>query len=179
MGDRLSQRYLPEFVYGSIDGIVTTFAVVAGAVGASLAPAIVIILGFANLFADGFSMAISNYLSVRSQVDLHRSHADARRVALRAKNPRKTAFATFISFVVVGFIPLCSYILALLFPALATVQVTLATFLTAIALLLVGSIKGVVSKRPLLSSAFETLAIGGSAAMLAFVVGYLLRGLAG
>ena len=68
MRGNFSQRYLPEFVYGSIDGIVTTFAVVAGAVGATLSPAIILILGFANLFADGFSMAISNYLSIKSQM---------------------------------------------------------------------------------------------------------------
>ena len=57
-GKKLEKRYLPEFVYGGIDGAVTTFAVVAGVIGASLSPAIVLILGFANLFADGFSMDI-------------------------------------------------------------------------------------------------------------------------
>ena len=46
-----------DFIYGSIDGAVTTFAVVAGVVGASLSPGIILILGFANLFADGFAMA--------------------------------------------------------------------------------------------------------------------------
>ena len=52
--------YLEEFVYGATDGAVTTFAVVAGVVGASLSPSVVLILGFANLFADGFSMAVGN-----------------------------------------------------------------------------------------------------------------------
>ena len=60
-------KYLPDFVYGGIDGSVTTFAIVAGVTGASLSPTIVLILGFANLFADGFSMAISNYLSTKSR----------------------------------------------------------------------------------------------------------------
>lgn len=50
-----------DFIYGSIDGVVTTFAIVAGVVGASLSPNIVLILGFANMFADGFSMAVANY----------------------------------------------------------------------------------------------------------------------
>ena len=59
--------YLSDFVYGGIDGSVTTFAVVAGIVGASLSPSIVLILGFANLFADGFSMAVGNYLSTKSK----------------------------------------------------------------------------------------------------------------
>jgi len=56
-----------NFVYGAIDGAVTTFAVVTGVVGASLSPSIIIILGFANLLADGFSMAIGNYLAVKTQ----------------------------------------------------------------------------------------------------------------
>ena len=58
--------YLPDFVYGANDGIVTTFAVVAGAAGASLSPGVIIILGLANLLADGFSMGASNFLSLRS-----------------------------------------------------------------------------------------------------------------
>ena len=61
--------YLGEFVYGAIDGTVTTFAVVSGATGASLSPIIVVILGFANLIGDGFSMACGNLLSERSQRD--------------------------------------------------------------------------------------------------------------
>lgn len=58
---------LGDFVYGATDGAVTTFAVVAGVVGASLSPSIVLILGFANLLADGFSMAVGNYLAARAQ----------------------------------------------------------------------------------------------------------------
>lgn len=62
-------QYLGEFVYGAIDGTVTTFAVVSGAAGASLSPIIVVILGFANLIGDGFSMACGNLLSERTQRD--------------------------------------------------------------------------------------------------------------
>ncbi len=69
-------KCLPEFVYGSIDGTVTTFAVVAGAVGANLGSAIILILGFANLFADGFSMAISNFMSKRSEIDIGKKYFD-------------------------------------------------------------------------------------------------------
>jgi len=60
---------IEDFVYGAIDGAVTTFAVVAGVVGASLSPSIVLILGFANLFADGFAMAVGNYLSAKSKIE--------------------------------------------------------------------------------------------------------------
>ncbi|MBO8160260.1 MAG: VIT1/CCC1 transporter family protein [Thermosipho sp. (in: Bacteria)] len=60
-------KYLGSAVYGASDGIVTTFAVVAGVAGANLDPKVVLILGFANLFADGFSMAVGNYLSEKSE----------------------------------------------------------------------------------------------------------------
>jgi len=59
--------YLKDMIYGAIDGTVTTFAIVAGVTGASLSPAVILILGFANLFADGFSMAVSNFLSIRAE----------------------------------------------------------------------------------------------------------------
>ncbi len=60
------QNYLGEFVYGGIDGSVTTFAVVAGSVGAGLDSAVIIILGFANLLADGFAMSVGAFLSAKS-----------------------------------------------------------------------------------------------------------------
>jgi vacuolar iron transporter family protein len=62
-------NYLRDFVYGGVDGAVTTFAVVAGTIGASLSPRIVLILGAANLIADGFSMAASNFLGTRAERD--------------------------------------------------------------------------------------------------------------
>ncbi len=58
---------IEDFIYGATDGAITTFAVVAGVVGASLSPSIILILGFANLFADGFSMSIGNYLSEKTR----------------------------------------------------------------------------------------------------------------
>jgi VIT1/CCC1 family predicted Fe2+/Mn2+ transporter len=62
-------NYLRDVVYGGIDGAVTTFAVVAGVVGASLSANIVIILGLANLLADGISMAAGNYSATKTEVD--------------------------------------------------------------------------------------------------------------
>jgi VIT1/CCC1 family predicted Fe2+/Mn2+ transporter len=61
--------YIGDIVFGTNDGIVTTFAVVAGVAGASLSPLVVIILGLANLLADGFSMGAGNYLAVKSRQD--------------------------------------------------------------------------------------------------------------
>ena len=72
---RLAQRpghgFLHDFIYGAIDGVVTTFAVVASAAGAGLNSGIIIVLGVANLVADGFSMASGNYLGTRAQRERH------------------------------------------------------------------------------------------------------------
>ncbi|HMF54771.1 MAG TPA: VIT1/CCC1 transporter family protein [Pyrinomonadaceae bacterium] len=62
-------NYLRDWIYGGIDGSVTTFAVVTGVVGAQLSPVVILVLGFANLLADGFSMAASNYLGTRAEQD--------------------------------------------------------------------------------------------------------------
>src|SRR4029079_14108474 len=73
IAERLSagpkQNYLRDWIYGGIDGSVTTFAVVTGVVGAHLSPAIIVIMGLANLRGDGFSMAASNFLGTRSEHD--------------------------------------------------------------------------------------------------------------
>ncbi|MCH7568081.1 MAG: VIT1/CCC1 transporter family protein [Nanoarchaeota archaeon] len=172
----IERKYLPEFVYGGIDGAITTFAVVAGVVGASLSSSIVLILGFANLFADGFSMAVSNYLSTKSQKELHIKHKHR---YYGNVNATKTAFATFISFFIIGFIPLISFVLALAVPFIDANKFLYSAVLTGIALLIVGGVKGRIVQKNYFKSAFETLLIGGIAATLAFLVGYLLRGLVG
>lgn len=174
---REERLYLPEFVYGGIDGAVTTFAVVAGAVGASLSAAVVLILGFANLFADGFSMAVSNYLATKSQTELHRRHRDYAEIKKLGKHPLKTAFATFISFFLMGFIPLISFVAAALFPQFAAHQFLASFILTGIALATVGAVKGIIVKKHWLHAAFETLLIGGVAAILAYVVGSIAHNL--
>lgn len=63
-------NYLGDFVLGAIDGAVTTFAVVSGSAGAGLPAGVAVVLGFANIFADGFSMAVSNYFSTKSEHEL-------------------------------------------------------------------------------------------------------------
>ena len=68
-------QYIKSTIYGGLDGIITTFAVVAGVAGASLSSGIVLILGFANLLADGLSMAIGDYLSTQAEVE----YADSKR----------------------------------------------------------------------------------------------------
>ena len=66
----VSHSYLRDFIYGAIDGAVTTFAVVCGVQGAGLPAGVVIILGVVNLIADGFSMAASNFLGTRAEQQL-------------------------------------------------------------------------------------------------------------
>lgn len=171
------RRYLPEFVYGGIDGAVTTFAVVAGAIGASLNATIILILGFANLFADGFSMAVSNYLSTKSEVALHKKHTDYKRVKRKLKKPINSALATFVSFVVIGFIPLLSFILAFQYGYFDQNKFLYSFILTGVALVVVGSVKGYITKEKGFSSALETLLIGGVAALIAYGVGAFIKGL--
>ncbi|MCF4098028.1 VIT1/CCC1 transporter family protein [Maritalea mediterranea] len=67
VGPKIS--YLRDWIYGGIDGAVTTFAIVAGVVGAELTAGVVVVLGIANLLADGFSMAASNYSGTKAEID--------------------------------------------------------------------------------------------------------------
>jgi VIT1/CCC1 family predicted Fe2+/Mn2+ transporter len=64
-----SASYLRDWVYGGIDGTVTTFAIMAGVVGANLEARVVLILGACNLLADGLSMAAANYSSTKTEID--------------------------------------------------------------------------------------------------------------
>lgn len=66
-------NYVRDWVYGGIDGAITTFAIVAGVAGASLSAKVIVVLGIANLLADGFSMAASNFSGTKTELDdLHR-----------------------------------------------------------------------------------------------------------
>jgi vacuolar iron transporter family protein len=67
LGTGPQESYLRDWIYGGIDGAVTTFAVAAGVAGASLSPQVVLILGCANLLADGFSMAVANYSGTKTE----------------------------------------------------------------------------------------------------------------
>ncbi|HLD16057.1 MAG TPA: VIT1/CCC1 transporter family protein [Candidatus Nanoarchaeia archaeon] len=220
-------EYLGEFVYGAIDGTVTTFAVVAGATGASLSPLVVIILGFANLIADGFSMACGNFLSEIARKDyiarerkneelevkyIPESERDEVRAIFRkkgfkgkllekvvkiitarkkiwvdtmmtdelglikdGKNPWKTARITYLSFVLIGLIPLLSYVLSYFIPYFQEKTFETAVAMTLISLSIIGIIKMEITKKNLFTSVFETVFIGGAAATIAYYVGYLLK----
>lgn len=162
---RIQRTYLPEFVYGGMDGAVTTFAIVAGTVGAALEPIIVIILGFANLFADGFSMAASNYLSKKSEEELGGGN----------KNPFKTAVATFVAFVVVGFVPLFAFVAALFYTPLVQWQFETSIALTGVAFIIIGFERGRLANTSISRSIFSTLLIGGAAAAISYGIGAFLQ----
>src|SRR3972149_2585967 len=153
MKKSFERHYLPEFVYGGIDGSVTTFAVVAGAIGASFSNTVILVLGFANLLADGVSMALSDYVSSESDREMHSR-------TKFAKKSSNSAWATFFSFVIVGLIPLLFFVLAQFFPSLTDKAFLFSIILTAFAFLFVGSVKGLITGKHPIYSAFETLMIG-------------------
>lgn len=173
------EAYLGELVYGAIDGTVTTFAVVAAAAGAGLSSTIVIILGIANLIGDGFSMGASAYLAAKSERDLKkRRHTESESTEefTHDETPFQDGVITFASFVVVGFIPILPYVLDAIFGLkmaltdlfLFSIVITAVTFVT------VGWLKANVTKTSRLRAAAETLALGGVAAGLSYILGDLL-----
>lgn len=226
-----SQSYLRDFVYGAIDGCVTTFAVVAGVVGANLSAGVIIILGFANLIADGFSMAVSNYLGtkadeqlLRKARDIEEKHIDtiprgeraeirhifqqkgfegdllehivdvitANRklwvetmlqdewgLTLSTRSAIKAGVATFIAFVVIGFVPLLPFVAFYSSEQPAGRLFFWSIILTGAAFFGVGALKSRFVNESWLRAGLETLAMGGGAAGLAYLVGVFLRSLGG
>jgi len=156
--------YVGNFVYGANDGIVTTFAVVAGVVGASLSPGIIVILGLANLLADGFSMGASNFLAVRTEHDLAKKDHGF-------QEPFENGLVTFVAFVVAGFIPLIPYI----FNIFGEQQFLISSLLAGLSFFTVGVARRVITKGNLLTGGLEMLAIGGIAALVAYGVGWAIK----
>lgn len=169
----LQEEYLEEFIYGAIDGIVTTFAIVSSVVGAGLSPSIVLILGLANLFADGFSMGSSSYLSSVSARDLARKNNET-----TSSSPLRNALATFLSFILVGGVSLIPFIIAIFNTEFSQSAFLWSAILTGIAFILVGVVKAKVTHTHVGKSAISILFVGAVASIIAYAVGYFLQGLA-
>ena len=161
------QTYLPDLVYGANDGIVTTLVVIASVSGAALSSTVVLILGIANLLADGFSMGTSNVLSVRSTL----TAATRPRLLDASRN----GFATFGAFVLAGLLPLSTYLL----PFANDVRFPTACALAAVALFGVGACRSCFSDRPWLVAGLEMLVLGAIASAVAYVVGAAAASLVG
>lgn len=222
-------NWISDFVYGGIDGAITTFAVVAGVEGASLSIPIILILGFANLFADGFSMSVGKYLSDKASLEQYQKirqiefehltqkteherqevveiltnygfkGKDLERateiitsdpeawVDLMMRNefnmtnenirPLTGGFVTFVSFLLIGFIPLTAYTFKALLPFDQAQMFIFTSIATLLALFFVGTVKSKFSMRHWFLSGLETMFIGGVAAAIAYIIGFLLRGL--
>jgi VIT1/CCC1 family predicted Fe2+/Mn2+ transporter len=162
--------YLKAMVYGANDGIITTFAVVAGVAGAGLDARIVLILGMANLIADGFSMGVGDFLGERAEGALRKQRGESGKPYLWV-----TGVLTFISFVIAGALPLLPYVAQFLgFPLETRHQLFVSIISTALALFLVGALRTVVTGGTWWKNGSEVLSVGAIAATVAYAVGALI-----
>jgi VIT1/CCC1 family predicted Fe2+/Mn2+ transporter len=159
-------HYLRDMVYGALDGVITTLAVVTGAAGAHLEWRIGVILGLANLVADGLSMGASNYLALKSELEQTR-----RSVAEEA--PWRHGLATAASFAVAGSLPLVAYPVSLAFavPVVPVPVVPVAVVLAAVGLIAAGAVRAPFVRKPVWISAGEMFLVGLAAATAAYGVG--------
>ena len=79
----IARHYIRELIYGANDGIITTFAVVAGVAGGGLSLQPVLIVGAGNLLADGLSMGVGNYLAIRPHESVLEVEARPQEAAFR------------------------------------------------------------------------------------------------
>jgi vacuolar iron transporter family protein len=161
-----ARHYIRDLVYAANDGIITTFAVVAGVQGAKLAPLVVLALGFANLAADGLSMAVGNYLGVKSEraVELGETFVEGE----ESRHALKHAAVTWGAFMAGGLVPLLPFLTSL--PQIAASNASI--FSSAAALFAVGALRTRITRRPWWHSGLEMLIVGALAGSVAYVVGW-------
>jgi vacuolar iron transporter family protein len=161
-------HYLRDMVYGALDGVITTMAVLAGAEGASLSMRVGLILGMANLLGDGISMGASNYLGLRSEIEQAGG-------SIASEAPWRHGLATVAAFVAVGSAPLLAFAVsawsgAPVFPLAGT--------LAALALVGAGVVRARFVGKTATRSAFEMVSVGVLAGGTAYLVGRLASSLA-
>jgi VIT1/CCC1 family predicted Fe2+/Mn2+ transporter len=155
---------LRDAVFSVNDGIITTFAVVAGSAGAEFSPKVALILGLANLFADGFSMASGIYIGIKSEVEYETSKGGHGRFL---DSPLKHAVVTFFAFGVGGILPLLPFFF------FTQPKFVFSVAIVGISMFAIGLIKSIYTGKHWLRSGFEVLMIGSVAAAMAYLVGYL------
>lgn len=167
----LARHYIRDLIYGANDGIITTFAVVAGVTGGNLSSGAILIVGVANLFADGLSMGVGNYLSIRS----HESAREAQNLPEEEASPARHGFATLVAFVVAGAVPLIPYTVRFA----PDLRFTASVALTLLTLFVVGSLRSLVTVDWWWTAGLEMLLLGilvaaaayGSGALVAMLIG--------
>ncbi len=167
----IARHYVRELIYGANDGIITTFAVVAGVSGGGLPLQVVLIIGAANLFADGLSMAVGNYLAIRS----HESVLEAQNLPEEESSPFRHGLATFAAFVLAGVLPLVPYTI----PDLPADRFGSSVALTLLALFAVGASRSLIANVRWWIGGAEMLALGGVVAAIAYASGAAVAALVG
>lgn len=162
----VAQHYIRDLVYGANDGIITTFAVVAGVTGGTLAPITVLVLGVANLLADGLSMGVGNYLGIRSDERVR----EAQELPEQEAFPIRHGLATFVAFVTAGAVPLVPYV----FSGIAADRFVWSTVLSLGALFGVGAARARVGTGSWWSNGLEMLGLGVLVGAVAYGSGVVL-----
>jgi vacuolar iron transporter family protein len=167
------QHNVRDIIYAAHDGIVTTFAVVAGARGADLGPGVVIALGLANLAADGLSMAVGNYLGIKSEraAELR----DGFREWEESVHAARHGSVTWISFIVAGMVPLLPFLVGQ-----APGGAFRSSLIWAAATLFgIGALRTWVTRQHWWRSGLEMLVVGALAGGVAYLVGQGVERLTG
>lgn len=160
-----ARHYIRDLVYAANDGIITTFAVVAGVQGAKLSPLVVLVLGFANLAADGLSMAVGNYLGVKSERAVELGEAFVERE--ESRHAVKHAAVTWGAFMVGGLVPLVPFLTPLPQNAASIASI----YCSAAALFAVGALRTRITRRRWWHSGLEMLLVGALAGGVAYAAG--------
>lgn len=171
MSRKVQPKVLKAAVLGANDGIITTFAVVAGVVGAGLSVETILILGIANMIADGISMALGDYLGEQSANQL-----EGKKTNQITSFFHSTSAVTFVAFVLAGSLPLLPYILEYIgLPVALGHQFALSITSTGLALFVVGSLRTIITKHGWLRSGVEMLLVGTFAALCAYFIGAFIE----
>lgn len=168
---KIEPKVLKAAVLGANDGIITTFAVVAGVIGAGLPVQTIIILGVANMIADGISMSLGDYLGEQSVNQLQKKQG----IPL-SNFFKSTSGVTFIAFVIAGSLPLIPYFLHYVGIDLPLdLRFPMSIVSTALSLFFIGSARTIITKHGWLRSGIEMLTVGAIAATLAYLLGAFIE----